>query len=49
MNQWETKIKEMIPSYGMSLMENSDLLEEVHALTAKTLDLNEKERVYSGS
>ncbi|WP_419883224.1 malate:quinone oxidoreductase [Peribacillus sp. B-H-3] len=47
MNQWETKIKEMIPSYGMSLMENPDLLEEVHALTAKTLDLNEKERVYT--
>ncbi|SFB92490.1 malate dehydrogenase (quinone) [Bacillus sp. OV322] len=49
MNTWETKIKEMIPSYGMSLMENPDLLDEIHALTAKTLDLNEKERVYSGS
>ncbi|MFD0048605.1 malate:quinone oxidoreductase [Actinomycetes bacterium NPDC127524] len=47
MNTWETKIKEMIPSYGVSLMENPDLLDEIHALTAKTLDLNEKERVYT--
>ncbi|OIK11783.1 malate:quinone oxidoreductase [Bacillus sp. MUM 13] len=47
MNTWETKIKEMIPSYGLSLMENPDLLDEIHALTAKTLDLNEKERVYT--
>ncbi|WP_175615182.1 malate:quinone oxidoreductase [Piscibacillus halophilus] len=40
---WEPKIKEMIPSYGVSLMENPDLLREVHATTAEALDLNVQE------
>lgn len=39
MNKWETKIKEMIPSYGISLMDNPDLLQEVHTFTAETLGL----------
>ncbi|MDT8861963.1 malate:quinone oxidoreductase [Alkalihalobacillus sp. MEB130] len=38
--EWEPKIKEMIPSYGLSLMENPDLLQEVHASTAETLRLD---------
>lgn len=37
---WEPKLKEMIPSYGISLLQNPELLEEVHASTAKTLGLN---------
>ncbi|SEQ02958.1 malate:quinone oxidoreductase [Piscibacillus halophilus] len=41
--EWEPKIKEMIPSYGVSLMENPDLLREVHATTAEVLDLNVQE------
>ncbi|WP_318506563.1 malate:quinone oxidoreductase [Bacillus sp. T3] len=43
MNEWEAKIKEMIPSYGMSLMENPDLLKEIHTSTAETLGLASKE------
>ncbi|WP_077215179.1 malate:quinone oxidoreductase [Bacillus dakarensis] len=40
--EWEQKIKEMIPSYGVSLMENPDLLHEIHNSTAQTLGLEEK-------
>ncbi|MEK4486192.1 malate:quinone oxidoreductase [Psychrobacillus sp. FSL H8-0484] len=45
--EWEPKIKEMIPSYGVPLMENPELLHEIHTSTAETLGLNEKELVYS--
>jgi malate dehydrogenase (quinone) len=47
MMEWELKIKEMIPSYGVSLVENPDLLQEIHTSTAQTLGLTEKELVYS--
>lgn len=42
MNEWEPKIKEMIPSYGISLMDNPELLEEIRTLTSWTLGLSEK-------
>jgi malate dehydrogenase (quinone) len=45
--EWEAKIKEMIPSYGVTLMDKPDLLHEVHTSTAATLGLNEKEPVFS--
>lgn len=45
--EWEPKIKEMIPSYGMSLMDNPELLQEVHTSTAETLGLSEKELIHS--
>jgi malate dehydrogenase (quinone) len=45
--EWEPKIKEMIPSYGLSLLDNPELLHEVHTLTATTLGLGGKERVNS--
>ena len=38
--EWEPKLKEMIPSFGKSLMENPELLKEVHASTADALHLN---------
>ncbi|WP_155593115.1 malate dehydrogenase (quinone) [Lysinibacillus cavernae] len=38
-NEWETKIKEMIPSYGLSLAENPELLKEINATTDKALGL----------
>lgn len=41
-NSWEPKIKEMIPSYGVSLMENPALLREVHKTTAETLQLKDE-------
>ncbi|MDL4842286.1 malate dehydrogenase (quinone) [Aquibacillus rhizosphaerae] len=47
MNEWEPKIKEMIPSYGVSLVENPELLSEIHTSTAQTLGLSKIERVYS--
>ncbi|QGQ45413.1 malate:quinone oxidoreductase [Metabacillus sediminilitoris] len=47
MLEWEPKIREMIPSYGMSLMENPELLHKIHDSTAETLGLIEKELVLS--
>lgn len=47
MSEWEAKIKEMIPSYGISLVENPALFQELHASTADTLGLSEKEPVCS--
>ncbi|TVX92650.1 malate:quinone oxidoreductase [Paenibacillus agilis] len=38
--EWEPKLKEMIPSYGVSLVQNPELIKEIHALTARALDLN---------
>lgn len=38
---WEPKIKEMIPTYGMSLVNNPELIQEVHASTAQALGLKE--------
>ncbi|WP_025681856.1 malate:quinone oxidoreductase [Paenibacillus maysiensis] len=46
MKEWEPKIKEMIPSYGMSLAENPDIFQEIHDSTAQTLGLGEKEPLH---
>lgn len=43
--EWEPKIKEMIPSYGVSLMNNPELLKDVHAETAETLRLKADQKV----
>lgn len=47
MMEWEPKLKEMIPSYGMSLMENPELLQEIHTSTAQALGLSQQELAYS--
>ena len=48
MKEWEPKIKEMIPSYGESLLENPELLNEIQTSTSETLGLSKKkELVYS--
>ncbi|WP_339252735.1 malate:quinone oxidoreductase [Sporosarcina sp. FSL W8-0480] len=39
MKQWEPKVKEMIPSYGVSLVENPELLQDIHTSTALALGL----------
>lgn len=39
---WEPKIIEMIPSYGLSLMKNPELIQDIQDSTAKTLGLNKK-------
>ncbi|HWO95907.1 MAG TPA: malate:quinone oxidoreductase [Bacillus sp. (in: firmicutes)] len=41
LKEWEPKIKEMLPSYGVSLVENPELIHEIHTSTARTLGLNE--------
>ncbi|HLO11067.1 MAG TPA: malate:quinone oxidoreductase [Pseudoneobacillus sp.] len=45
--EWESKLIEMIPSYGVSLAENPELFQKIHTSTAQTLGLSEKELVYS--
>ncbi|MCL7745604.1 malate:quinone oxidoreductase [Halalkalibacter alkaliphilus] len=42
--EWEPKIKEMIPSYGVSLMENPELIEEIHTSTSKTLGFEDNKQ-----
>jgi malate dehydrogenase (quinone) len=37
---WEPKLKEMIPSYGLSLMKNPELIEEINSSTTRALRLN---------
>ena len=39
MNEWEPKLKEMVPSIGTSLMEDPAFLQEVHKSTEETLGL----------
>ncbi|WP_226002251.1 malate:quinone oxidoreductase [Paenibacillus sp. BJ-4] len=46
MKDWEPKIKEMIPSYGVALSENPELFQEIHASTTQTLGLGEKELLH---
>ncbi len=36
---WQVKIKQLVPSYGESLIENADLLRTIRARTLKTLNL----------
>ena len=40
MDKWESKIKEIIPSYGESLIEDSALLKKTRKQTAEALELN---------
>lgn len=40
LKEWEPKIKEMIPSYGVALVKNPELIKEIHASTAQTLGLH---------
>lgn len=47
MFEWKPKIQEMIPSYGISLVDNPELFHEIHASTAKALGLNEKEMAFN--
>src|SRR5699024_8112006 len=43
MPKWETKIKDMIPSYGNSLEDQPNLLHTVHASSSQSLLLNSTE------
>lgn len=39
MKEWEPKIKEMIPSYGLSLLKNPEMIDVVHDLVDQSLGL----------
>ncbi|AGT31707.2 malate:quinone oxidoreductase [Geobacillus genomosp. 3] len=41
MKEWEPKVKDMIPSYGASLMKNESLLHDIQRSTAEALGLRE--------
>ncbi|WP_338453054.1 malate:quinone oxidoreductase [Niallia oryzisoli] len=41
---WEPKLKEMIPSYGLSLLENPELIDKIHTSTAQSLGLADKKQ-----
>lgn len=42
LKEWEPKIKEMIPSYGVELTENPELYKEIEASIEESLGLKEK-------
>ncbi|WP_062106020.1 malate:quinone oxidoreductase [Bacillus niameyensis] len=46
--EWEPKIKQMIPSYGMSLAENPELFQDIFTSTEQALSLKEKQPVQVG-
>lgn len=43
--EWKTKLKQMIPSYGQSLADNPQLVEEIRAYTSEVLGLKHMEPV----
>jgi len=42
LDEWEPKIKEMVPSYGKSLRDNPELVHDIHETTAKKLGLTDE-------
>ncbi len=47
MPAWEEKIKEMIPSYGISLLEKPEMIREIHASTGVVLGLEREKATIS--
>ena len=37
---WESRLKELVPGYGVKLNDNHDLADEIMAHTAKVLDIH---------
>ncbi|WP_411348551.1 malate:quinone oxidoreductase [Paenibacillus sp. WLX2291] len=48
MPSWEPKIKEMIPSYGVSLSQHPDLFRDIFASTTKMLELDQGQPAHTG-
>ncbi len=46
LDEWEPKIKEMIPSYGISLSENPDFYKDLEKSIEQTLRLGKKDALY---
>ncbi|WP_117168103.1 malate dehydrogenase (quinone) [Paraliobacillus sediminis] len=47
LDEWEPKIKEMIPSYGIALSENPDIYKEIERSIEQALGLSAKDKVYN--
>ncbi|RAV19412.1 malate:quinone oxidoreductase [Paenibacillus contaminans] len=47
MKAWEPKLKEMIPSYGVSLPKDPELIREIDNSTSRTLGLGGKKQAHS--
>ncbi|WP_088067971.1 malate:quinone oxidoreductase [Gottfriedia luciferensis] len=47
MKEWEPKILEMIPSYGMKLMDNPEFFQDIHNSTSEVLGLGQKQLAYN--
>ncbi|MDV2887378.1 malate dehydrogenase (quinone) [Alkalihalophilus pseudofirmus] len=47
MNEWEPKLKEMLPTYGVSPEVNPELFDQVHASTSQILGLSVEEPVFA--
>jgi len=47
MKAWEPKLKEMIPSYGVSLPKDPELIREIDNSTSLTLGLGGKKQAHS--
>lgn len=46
MGEWEPKLKDMIPSYGLSLVNNPELYQEIQDETARTLGLTDERSAF---
>ncbi|WP_281241093.1 malate:quinone oxidoreductase [Marinococcus luteus] len=44
LGEWEPKLKEMIPSYGINLSENPEMIEEIHKSTEQVLGLKNQKQ-----
>ncbi|ANS76536.1 malate:quinone oxidoreductase [Paenibacillus yonginensis] len=42
LKEWEPKIKQMIPSYGLSLVQHPELIQDIHISTAEALGLGNR-------
>ncbi|MDV2684679.1 malate dehydrogenase (quinone) [Alkalihalophilus lindianensis] len=47
MNEWEPKLKEMLPTYGMSPVEHPELFHQVHTSNSQILGLSVEEPVFA--
>jgi malate dehydrogenase (quinone) len=48
MPEWEPKIIEMIPSYGLSLLKHPELIQQIHEETSRKLQLLPESKVSAG-
>ncbi|MGO2241474.1 MAG: malate dehydrogenase (quinone) [Halomonas sp.] len=48
-SEWQNALRQIVPSYGQHLAENPDLLSEVRAYTASTLELDEPANLAAGN